>query len=1815
MRKPISFLKANGQLQAIFLAMFLFIFTGISHAQLLGQQGNKLVGTNPIGYSPQGASVAISADGNTAIVGGDQDNANVGGVWFYTRTGVTWAQQGPKMIAADATGVPRQGFSVSISADGNTAVIGGYLDSNPLGAAYVFTRTAGVWSQQGSKLVGTGSTTGPIQGWSVGISGDGNTILVGGQGDNNYAGAVWAFTRTGGVWTQEGNKITAIGGVGTTAFGQSISLSHDGNTAIVGAKNDNNNIGSAYVLIRSAGVWSQPAGKLVGNDAVGQAWQGISVGMSGDGNTAIVGGYLDNSHVGAAWVYTRSGNNWTQQGSKLVSNDYTGTVQQGSIVSLSYDGNRALVSGWNDNSAVGCGWLYTRTGGVWTQSGSKMRAGDQVGVGKVGTGAAISADGSTVIMGGPYDNGSIGAAWIFATCTSAPPKAAITGAVSQAICSGYTLKVADTSGVGQFISSYSWSDGSTGPNSNPVTAPGTYTVTITNSCGNTSTASQVITTVNASPATTITGSNYFCAGSSIILTASDAAGTAGPFAYNWSNGSTTANSNPISTVGTYTVSITNGIGCTVSASRAITSNPILVTSTAGAAACYSSLRAAFDAINNGLHTGSINIRITANSTETATCTLIPSGTGSAFYTDISIQPSGGAARTITCGLSNFPLIDLNGADNVTIDGLNTDGNALTFINTSVAASAGTATIRFVNDASNNKVTNCTIMGNAAATIASTGNNGTIVFGGATTTGNDNNTISYCNITSSSTSSMATRHIYAGGTTGKENDGLVIDHNNISNFFRTTLSSAAVDISTGSSAVVISNNKFYQTATRTFTTVNLFHRAISIDGIAGNGYQVLDNTIGYSDSVPTGKYTFAFSNTVSTTASLVPIYLNVGATTASSLQGNIIAGITISGNSSGTGTSAPFKGIYVANGLVNIGDIKGNIIGDTLATGSITYTSSATAAADVAGILVNNTAGNPAVNNNVIGGIAVNTSAPFPRSFYGIRLIGTTISWQCNNNIIGGSIANSITVASGVTAAKVNGIYISGGNGSFTGNIIRNMTTAGGTGTGINAGMIGINLWGTGNQALSQNQVYNLSTTATTITEVLGIEVNSSATNTIERNLVYGLNSSATVAGATLTGIRIDNGTGLYKNNMISVGANVNTPVNITGFNETAGINSFLHNSVYIGGAPSTGAATIYSAGFLSTLTANTRSNQNNIFENVRNNGAGATSKHYAISLAGSNGLTIDYNLYHSAQSGAIFGRFNNADITDLDGWKTATGQDAGSNSGDPYFKAPANAAADLRINSEIEPSLVDGKGTSIGITDDFDGQVRAALTPTDIGANAYIQTRCTWTGAIDTVWSKPGNWSCGVIPVVTSNVYIPSAATNMPWVDITDAICNNIDIAAGAVLTIGTGNMLEIKGAATNAGTFTVPGKAKFSGTTQTIPGAAYAQLEIDGAAAKTLLGAVSIGNTLTITSGTLLLGAFDLQVAASGSITGANASSYIVINGTGALKQQGIGTAGRTGAISFPVGSATSFTPISINNTGTADEFAVRVIDHVFDAYDANDVPTGTVQMAGNVDKTWIVKETVPGGSDVTLGFQWNSGDELPGFMRSGSRASHYTGNLWLPAPVSAATGVGPYSTSLSNVTTFSPFGVGNTNSALPLRLLSFTGKEVPAGISLQWATANEINTAGFDVERSVDGSGFVAIGNVPSQAGNRYAFVDDNMGAGAQYFYRLKMRDRDGSFTYSSVLSFTVSSRTSGKFLVYPNPATGDYLYIQPTGSNTAAQVAIVDMNGRSCYSTKLTANTITNGRLQIPVNQLPAGVYVLKISDKNGENIQVTKFTVVK
>ena len=410
------------------------------------QQGPKLVP----GDGQVGTGVALSRDGNTALIGGHGANNGNGAAWVFVRSGSTWRRQGPELVGTGAKPPAEQGSAVALSANGNTALIGGLQDNYGHGAAWVFVRSGSTWRQQGPKLVGTGGAPSAEQGFAVALSANGNTALIGGPTMANAGnGAAWVFVRSGSTWRQQGPSLVGRGAVAESKQGSSVALSENGNTALIGGSTDSlyfPDPGAAWVFVRSGSTWRQQGPKLVGTGAVGQSDQGSSVALSGSGNTALIGGQADaqnpqsSASVGATWVFVRSGSTWRQQGPKLVGtvaggpsngggqaclNESPACSNQGSSVALSANGNMALIGGSNilAISDPGASWVFVRSGSTWTQYGPRL-----VGTGAVtgdavasqqGSSVALSGSGNTALIGGEGDADYRGAAWVFVRVRSA----------------------------------------------------------------------------------------------------------------------------------------------------------------------------------------------------------------------------------------------------------------------------------------------------------------------------------------------------------------------------------------------------------------------------------------------------------------------------------------------------------------------------------------------------------------------------------------------------------------------------------------------------------------------------------------------------------------------------------------------------------------------------------------------------------------------------------------------------------------------------------------------------------------------------------------------------------------------------------------------------------------------------------------------------------------------------------------------------------------------------------------------------------------------------------------------------------------------------------------------------------------------------------------------------------------------------------------------------------------------------------------------------------------------------------------------------
>ena len=319
--------------------------------------------------------------------------------------------QSAKLIPDDGDSDDRFGQSIEISSDGDTAV----LATPNAGSAYVFTQSDGTWEEE-AKLTAEDSNSDDNFGYSVGMSDDGSSIIIGANRDknsnNDNEGSAYVFTRSDSTWEQQA-KFTGNSGDATNRFGHSVGLSSDGNTAVIGAvtRDDPDGIGVVsqgllYVYTWSDESWQQQA-KIAAKDSNGSggSFRG-SLTVSSDGSTAIIGDVDYEDGTGIVYVFSQSEGNW-QQRTRFTPTSGDSTDTFGCSIDLSNNGGTAIIGAFRDEDPNGrlAGSAY-----IFTQSNegwqeqTKLAAKDGDDGDFFGHSVGISSDGSTAIIGANDDN-------------------------------------------------------------------------------------------------------------------------------------------------------------------------------------------------------------------------------------------------------------------------------------------------------------------------------------------------------------------------------------------------------------------------------------------------------------------------------------------------------------------------------------------------------------------------------------------------------------------------------------------------------------------------------------------------------------------------------------------------------------------------------------------------------------------------------------------------------------------------------------------------------------------------------------------------------------------------------------------------------------------------------------------------------------------------------------------------------------------------------------------------------------------------------------------------------------------------------------------------------------------------------------------------------------------------------------------------------------------------------------------------------------------------------------------------------------------
>jgi hypothetical protein len=874
----------------------------------------------------------------------------------------------------------------------------------------------------------------------------------------------------------------------------------------------------------------------------------------------------------------------------------------------------------------------------------------------------------------------------------------------------------------------------------------------------------------------------------------------------------------------------------------------------GPTGTYPNLTAALGDINACPLTGAYVLELQAAYTvagETTPFTL-NSNSGSSATNTVTIRPEAGVTTPLTIAASSSYTFLLRGASYVTFDGRPGGAGTSKMLNISNTNAAGNA-IWLANDASNNTFTYLTASGSGSTGVA----NAVFYFGVASgftaVTGVDNNTISNCDIKDNGAGVISGIYGFSSTTTAAQfNSGNIVTNNNIYNIYSATLTQYGVYMGSGSTDWTITNNSFYQTATRT-PTAGATAYSVFVSN-TGSNFNISNNSIGGTAPLAGGTAWTVAGSTVANR--FVGIYCSASGTgTAAgsgmnSIQGNTITNMNLSSSSGATTIPGVWGGIYFISGSANIGTTTGNVIGSGTAVGSVTVASSTNLGISTG--IVSAAAGTVNISNNTIGGLTLSgTTTSFSHGFLGITSGTSHTSLTINNNLIGSlATANSInantaaTVAPTVTRlinvtaantvcsitnntianinhANVNtaastsnliiGINATSGVNTITGNTVRNITTpANLTGTTGTAGIIGLlNTSGTAGQTVSNNSVYALANThASAATQVVGIHYSSATTgaNMMASNRVYNLAVASSSATATLYGINIGAGLLTAQNNTVRLGYSADGTTSLTnniainGINEvvvTAGT-KYLHNTVYVGGTGVGAGAVATNA--MNSGSTNARTYQNNIFVNARSNGAG-TGVHAAFRTTSTTGLTSNYNDLQAPGTGGVVG-FSTSARTLITDWRTATSQDANSISADPLFAGATSATPDLHLTVGTPCDGVGLAGT--GVMDDFEGEIRANLSAVDLGAdagnygpagvdvgvNAVSRPLATTTchSAAEPVIVTLTNFSSNPIDFSATNVTINTVVSGVVTDNFTQVL-NTGTLAAGAAMSVTMGNI------------------------------------------------------------------------------------------------------------------------------------------------------------------------------------------------------------------------------------------------------------------------------------------------------------------------------------------------------------------------------------------------------------------------------------------
>jgi hypothetical protein len=492
----------------------------------------------------------------------------------------------------------------------------------------------------------------------------------------------------------------------------------------------------------------------------------------------------------------------------------------------------------------------------------------------------------------------------------------------------------------------------------------------------------------------------------------------------------------------------------------------------------------------------------------------------------------------------------------------------------------------------------------------------------------------------------------------------------------------------------------------------------------------------------------------------------------------------------------------------------------------------------------------------------------------------------------------------------------------------------------------------------------------------------------------------------------------------------------------------------------------------------------------------------------------------------------------------------------------------------------------------------------------YSEEIAAYSSLSDGSWLVPTIWEYEYLPGKYKKASKAPASTNKSItvrkknkITSSSVVSDNVFIQSEGTLLVNGDITISNGGSGTdfvNEGTLIVTGKFELQGkmenkagslveltgtSDQNIPGGTYAKLKLSNRGTKKLKSDISVNESLQLNSSILTTGSFTVTLSSSANIIGETGAYHIL---------------GKVKTIRSLSNNVDNFGGLGAEIDATANNEDLGNVTIIR--------TTGSPVVVGNstsLSRTWSIEPEFQPKKDVKLTLNWNEADEDIPFDLAKMQVwkSIDKGKTWMTVgTVQAAAG-----RKITVVTpSFSDWTVSDQMNTLPVKFKSFTGAEQNNNaVSLNWTTTEELNNAGFEVQKSLDGKEFVKIGYVEGEGNSKtlssYEFIDQNFTSKA--YYRLKQIDFNGESDYSEMIFIDkkiASTSVQKSFTIYPNPVI-DHVKIGSTLQDVSSiEVVVHNAKGKQVMNSEGSLDEV-NGELENLINSWEPDIYIVDIKSQ--------------